>query len=65
MDFVERRGVSMPDTVKRWEIRYRDEFRFDQTDDFLPSDLRWSHCGNNSDIIAYRVWEWDVNEKYV
>ena len=45
----------LPDTVKRWEFRYRGGFI--STDPMMPSKYHWGHDGSKYDIIAYRVWE--------
>lgn len=45
----------LPDTVKRWEVRFRDGFEFIRSEE--PRCYAWSHGEMLSDIIAYRVWE--------
>lgn len=45
----------LPDTVKRWEFRYRDGFI--SANPMMPSKYHWRHEGSKHDIIAYRVWE--------
>lgn len=45
----------LPDTVKKWEVRFRDGFEFIRSEE--PRCYAWSHREMLSDIIAYRVWE--------
>ena len=45
----------LPDTVKRWEIRYSDGFV--STNPMKPSKYYWEHDGTKTDIVAYRVLE--------
>jgi len=44
----------LPDTVKRWEVMFRDECKYIPPG--KPSEHCWQHWGRPADFIAYRVW---------